>query len=79
MITPDAIAVVAHRDHHITVTFADERRVDFDMKPYLSYPFFQPLNDLSRFLAARIEHGTVIWPGDIDMSPDTLYVSTETS
>ena len=79
MITPDAIAVVAHRDHHITVTFADGRCVDFDMKPYLRYPFFEPLSDLSRFLAARIDHGTVTWPGDIDMSPNTLYLSAETA
>ena len=77
MITPDVIAVVAHRDYRIVVTFADQRSVNFDMQPYLKYPFFKPLGEPSRFLAVRIVDGTVARPGDIDMSPDTIYMADD--
>ena len=26
------------------------------------------------FNSARVEFGTVIWPGDVDISPETLYL-----
>ena len=32
-----------------------------------------PLLDLERFAEAYADHGTVCWPGDFDLAPETLY------
>jgi hypothetical protein len=28
-------------------------------------------------MAARVEYGTVVWPGNIDIAPETLYDRSE--
>jgi hypothetical protein len=35
---------------------------------------FQELNDVNYFLMAKVEHGTVVWPHEQDICPDTLYL-----
>ncbi len=45
----------------------------FDMRPYLQYPVFSPLSNERIFNLARVEYGTVTWPGNIDIAPETLY------
>ena len=45
------------------------------MVPYLQYPAFQPLKSTALFAQARVAHGTVVWPDNIDISPDTLYLA----
>ena len=53
--------------------FANGERRCFDMKPYLHYPVYRRLENPGFFACARAEHGTVVWPGDIDIAPETLY------
>ena len=43
------------------------------MLPYLEKPPFVRLKDAPLFSKAYVAHGTVVWPGNIDMAPDTLY------
>lgn len=52
-----------------------ERRI-FDASPYLVYPAFRKLTNAVFFAMARPEHGTVVWPENIDFCPDTLYVES---
>jgi len=49
----------------------EERR--FDMRPYLHYPVFKRLENRGYFSLARVNYGTVTWPGEIDIAPETLY------
>jgi hypothetical protein len=49
----------------------EERR--FDMRPYLRYPVFKRLENRGYFLLTRVNYGTVTWPGEIDIAPETLY------
>ena len=72
--TPDVIKVVASLDFFMKVEFATGEVRQFDMRPYLQYPAFAPLKQPGMFLRARVEHGTVVWSEDIDVSPDTLYL-----
>ena len=53
-----------------------EQRV-FDASSYLSLGVFQELRDPSRFAAARVVAGSVEWPGEIDLSYDTLYLDSQ--
>jgi hypothetical protein len=43
------------------------------MEPYLKYPVFKKLQNPVIFSLARVDYGTVTWPGAIDIAPETLY------
>jgi hypothetical protein len=70
---PDVIAVVPQPGHRLELTFANGERRQFDMTPYLDYPVFQRLRNPGFFGLARVAYGTVTWPGEIDIAPETLY------
>lgn len=40
---------------------------DLGRRPLLSLP------SATLFARASVEHGTVVWPGVIDIAPETLY------
>jgi hypothetical protein len=43
------------------------------MRPDLCYPVFRRLEHPAFFALARVDYGTVTWPGEIDIAPETLY------
>ena len=45
----------------------------FDMSPWFDRPPYQPLRNPALFNRARVQYGTVVWPGDLDIDPETLY------
>jgi hypothetical protein len=69
----DVTAVEARPDFLLDLEFENGERRRFDMSPYLHYPIFRRLENPGFFSLARAEHGTVVWPGDIDIAPETLY------
>lgn len=72
--TPDVIKVQASPDYSLVAEFETGEQRCFDMRPYLEYPAFAPLKEPGFFMRAHVEHGTVVWSEDIDLSPDTLYL-----
>ncbi|MEO5344317.1 MAG: DUF2442 domain-containing protein [Gammaproteobacteria bacterium SHHR-1] len=75
--TPDVIKVEAAADYSLMAEFETGEVRCFDMRPYLEYPAFAPLKEPGFFMRAHVEHGTVVWNDDIDLSPDTLYLRGE--
>jgi hypothetical protein len=73
---PRVVRVKALQGHCLDLEFSNGEQRVFDCNPYLALGVFQPLNDESRFSLARVEGGTVVWPGDLDICPDTLYVES---
>ena len=71
---PRISAVIARDDYALLLTFTNGEIRQFDMKPYLAYPAFEPLRQIAFFKLARVSHGTVTWPKEIDFDPDTLYL-----
>ena len=55
------------------LTFSNQEKKIFDVKPYLNKEIFRTLNDLSVFNSVKVMNGTVVWMSDIDLCPDTLY------
>ncbi|OAI09014.1 hypothetical protein A1353_05460 [Methylomonas methanica] len=45
----------------------------FDMSPYLNKGVFIKLKDRALFDQAYVGLGTVCWPGELDVAPETLY------
>jgi hypothetical protein len=66
-------SVEAVSEFGLVLTFTNGERRRFDMRPYLHYPVFRRLKNPGFFSLARINYGTVTWPGDIDFAPETLY------
>ncbi len=73
--TPDVTQVEVQANFELLVTFADGAHREFSMLPYLKYPAFSQLSDPGKFALAHVANGTVQWTEDIDMSPDTLYLT----
>lgn len=69
----NVIAVKALPNYCLWVTFENNEQKCFDMKPYLNATVFQPLKNPSFFELAQVDYGTVTWPNEIDIAPETLY------
>jgi len=72
--TPDVVAVKALPDYILLAQFETGEWRRFDLRPYLHHPAFAALQDPALFWRAHVEHGTVTWTDEIDLSPDTLYL-----
>ncbi len=73
---PRVTAAAPLEDHQLLLTFGngDQRRLD--VRPYLSYAVFERLKTPSFFALVRPDHGTVSWPGGIDLDPDSVYIDS---
>jgi hypothetical protein len=60
-------------DFGLILSFKSGELRRFDMRPYLHFPVFRRLENPAFFSLARVDYGTVTWPGDIDIAPETLY------
>ncbi len=70
------VAVKANEDFSLDLKFNDGSVKRFDVKPYLNYGVFIELKDFEYFKQAKIAFGTVQWPHEQDISPDTLYLES---
>ena len=73
---PRVSSVAAMPDLLLQLEFADGRRAMFDVSPFVHFPVFQRLKDPAYLGRAKVDHGTVAWPGGIDFDPDTLYLDS---
>jgi hypothetical protein len=64
-------------DYLLELLFQNGERRVFDLKPYLNRGVFARLHNLAIFRAARVVAGSVEWPGEIDLSYDTLYLESQ--
>ncbi|RPJ39452.1 MAG: DUF2442 domain-containing protein [Planctomycetaceae bacterium] len=69
----DVVSVVAQEDHTLLITFENGERRRFDMKPLLDKKPFSRLKDSPLFMKATVAYGTVVWPGNVDIAPETLW------
>lgn len=69
----DVLTVKATRDFRLHLEFENGEKRIFDMTPLLEKKPFIRLKGSPLFLAARVDYGTVCWPGNIDIAPETLY------
>lgn len=60
-------------DHWVELTLSDGTRIDRDLDDLLRGSVFATIRtDDAAFRRLRIRHGTVVWPGDIDLDPSVL-------
>lgn len=63
-------------NHALLLEFNSGERRQMDMRPYLAYAVFERLKDPAFFALAQADHGTVSWPGGIDIDPDSVYLES---
>ena len=64
-------------DYQLELIFENGEHRIFDVKPYLHRGVFVRLQNHSTFQAVRVVAGSVEWPGELDLSYDTLYLESQ--
>lgn len=70
---PRVTAVEAMDGFCVHLSFANGEQKLFDMTPYLDKGVFRELTDPAYFKAVRVCGGSICWPHEQDLCPDTLY------
>ncbi len=70
---PRVQAVVPTDDYQLQLTFTNGEVGCYDCRPLLGFGVFQELSDIGYFQRASVALGTVVWPHEQDICPDTLY------
>ncbi|MCL2118925.1 MAG: DUF2442 domain-containing protein [Planctomycetaceae bacterium] len=76
---PRVTAVVPNDDYTLTLTFVNGEVRRYDMKPLLDKGVFRELQNIGYFRCVRVDRdgfGTVEWPHEQDICPDTLYLDS---
>lgn len=69
----DVINVKAQPDFQLELKFKNGELRRFDMRPLLDMKPWSRIASPHLFELAKVEYGTVVWPGEIDIAPETLY------
>jgi len=70
----DVISVKTRDDYTMELVFENGEKRIFDMKPFFEKKPFTKLLNSPLFFKAAVHYGTVVWPGNIDIAPETLWV-----
>lgn len=73
---PRVVEVTSLEGYRLRILFNNGEQRIFDVSPYLAYPAFKRLANAAYFSLVRPDHGTVVWPDDIDFCPDTVYLES---
>ncbi len=73
---PRVISASPLDDHSLLIQFNNKEQRRLDVTPYLSYPVFERLRENAFFALVQADHGTVSWPGGIDLDPDSVYLES---
>jgi hypothetical protein len=65
------LEILGHGVLHLT--FVDGLEGDVDVLDRLWGPVFERVRTAEGFREATLEDGVIVWPGEVDFAPDTLY------
>ena len=69
----DVLGVQAKADYSLILAFENGEVRRFEMAPYMDQKPWARIKAMPLFCAATVEMGTVIWSGNIDIDPETIY------
>jgi Protein of unknown function (DUF2442) len=75
-INPRVIEVSPHNNYTLTLHFSNGEVGVYDCKYLLDFGVFVELKDLAYFKRVKPFNGTVVWPHEQDIDPDTLYLDS---
>jgi hypothetical protein len=65
------------KDYKLHLTFTNGEEGIFDCKALLEIGVFKELKDVNYFRMVRPDTGSISWPHEQDLCPDTLYLESE--
>lgn len=63
-------------DYELLLVFTNDERGIYDCSGLLEFGVFKELRDKHYFKQAKVVDGTVVWPHEQDVCPDTLYLDS---
>ena len=63
-------------DYQLKIAFTNGKVGIYDCRPLLDFGVFKELADEAYFRQVRAEGGTVVWPHEQDICPDTVYLDS---
>ncbi len=73
---PRVREVVAVEDYRLRIVFTNGETGVYNCRPLLGFGVFRELEDESYFRRVRAQGGTVVWPHEQDICPDTVYLDS---
>lgn len=70
---PRPVEVKPLDNYELLVTFQNGEKKVFDVKPILSMPLYQPLQNKAFFNLAKADGMCISWNDDVDLCPDMVY------
>ncbi|MEI8373045.1 MAG: DUF2442 domain-containing protein [Planctomycetota bacterium] len=74
---PRVKEVTPEDDYRLQIVFTNGETGIYDCRPLLDFGVFRELRDVSYFRLVRAANGTVAWPHEQDICPDTVYLNCE--
>jgi hypothetical protein len=69
----DVISVQPRPAFQLDLEFQNGERRRFDVRPLLTMKPWDRIASPAVFALVRVDYGTVVWPDDVDIAPETLY------
>ncbi len=64
-------------DYKLRLVFTNGETGVFDCSELLDFGVFKELSNINYFKQVKVEYGTVTWPHEQDICPDTLYLDSQ--
>lgn len=74
---PRVSEVTASVDYKLRLTFTNGERGIYNCSNLLNFGVFKELRDFNYFKQVTVSDGTVVWPHEQDICPDTLYLGSD--
>lgn len=74
--SPRVSNVMPTDSHKLDLVFDNGERRTYDCSNLLDFGVFRELRDIGYFKQAKALDGTVVWPHEQDICPDTLYLAS---
>ena len=76
---PRVKTVTTSRPYLLEIVFTNGESGVYDCTPLLDFGVFKEIKDIDYFRQAQVFNGTVTWPHELDICPDTLYLDSKKS
>ncbi len=74
---PRIVQVKPLQGYKLSLEFSNGEKGVYDCSPLLSFGVFREIKDQDYFSKVKVQYGTVAWPHEQDICPDTLYMDSK--
>ena len=74
---PRVKKVIPTENYKLVLTFTNGEKGIYDCSGLINFGVFQELKNENYFKQVRVLDGTIVWPHEQDICPDTLYLDSK--